>query len=510
MNKSDLVFGKYEIASRIAIGGMGEIFLARQVDAFAFDRLVILKKLLPELSDDDLFVSQFLDEARIAATLSHSNIVTIYEVGKWEGSYFIAMEYIRGGSVAEIISTATTRGTHVPWEAAARIAKDACLALDHAHHACNIHGQPLNIVHRDMSPQNVMVRDDGVTKLVDFGIAKAANRSTRTSTGDVKGKLSYMSPEQAMAAPLDGRSDQFSLGCVLWEAVTGARLFKGDNAAHTLARLLHGPIRRPRDERPDVPEALDAVVMRMIERKPEKRFARCREAADALQAYLDTTPSRGGDKVVAEVVADYCGQQIARITHAAITPSAGNFVFNLTTRKRRRLRQATRWGIPLVLVCVAAAGAWGLYAASHPGTPPATPLPTDFRPSTPPAPPPPLPSSPPAEAAAASPAPPRPATGAPGARRSHEARPGSKQPSPRSPAAEPGRKGAVGLVSISTTPWSVVFEGATLIGETPFFKKELPVGPHVLTFVNEAEGIRETRTVTVDESKIVKLDLTLK
>ncbi|RMH16426.1 MAG: serine/threonine protein kinase, partial [Gemmatimonadetes bacterium] len=170
---------------------MGEVFLARQTGV-AVDRLVILKSLLPELAEQEGFVDQFLDEARVAATLNHPNIVGIYEVGLWNGQYFIAMEFIHGGDLARLQRAAAKKRVSCPYQVSARMIADAALGLDHAHHAVGMDGQPLHIVHRDISPQNIMVRGDGVTKVVDFGIAKAANRATRTATGMLKGKLQYM------------------------------------------------------------------------------------------------------------------------------------------------------------------------------------------------------------------------------------------------------------------------------------------------------------------------------
>ena len=236
-----LVFGKYEKIRRIAQGGMGEVFLARQTGVL--DRLAILKALRPDLAKEKEFVEQFLDEARVAATLNHPNIVAIYDVGDWNGVYYIAMEYIAGEDLSKLWYAAAKAGVGLPFQVSVRIVMEAGLGLDHAHRAKDVRGSPLNIVHRDISPQNIMVRADGVTKLVDFGIAKAANKSSRTQAGMVKGKLQYMSPEQVRGEQLDGRSDQFSLGIVIWEMCTGRRLFKADSEINTLQKILQNPIR---------------------------------------------------------------------------------------------------------------------------------------------------------------------------------------------------------------------------------------------------------------------------
>ncbi|MEO1174282.1 MAG: serine/threonine-protein kinase, partial [Myxococcota bacterium] len=217
------VVGKYDIVRRLAVGGMAEIFLARQVGLEGFDRLVILKTLLPDLAQDEESVRSFLDEARIAATLNHPNIVGIYEVGVWEGLHFIAMEYISGETISGLLVAAHKNQRSISPLVSARIIRDAAAGLAHAHDATTIEGSPLGIIHRDISPQNIMVREDGVAKVVDFGIARAANRLARTSTGAVKGKVAYMAPEQLVGRPLSARTDQYALGVVFWEMLTQRR-----------------------------------------------------------------------------------------------------------------------------------------------------------------------------------------------------------------------------------------------------------------------------------------------
>jgi serine/threonine-protein kinase len=311
---SDLIFGKYEVIRRLALGGMGEVFLARQTGVAGFDRLVILKSLLPELAEQEGFVEQFLDEARVAATLNHPNIVGIFEVGLWNGTYFIAMEHIHGDDLARMQKAAAKAKVGIPFQVSARIIMDAALGLDHAHYATDVSGGELNIVHRDISPQNIMVRGDGVTKVVDFGIAKASNRSTRTATGMLKGKVQYMPPEQVSGGELDGRSDQFALGVVLWELCTGRRLFKADNELLTLEKVLKGRIQPPSEIVPGFPDQLEHVIMTMLERAPSRRYARCKDAADGLRGYLDACSRTVGEAQVAEFVQKVLGEQLAERT----------------------------------------------------------------------------------------------------------------------------------------------------------------------------------------------------
>jgi serine/threonine protein kinase len=319
---AQLIFGKYQIVRRIAVGGMGEIYLARQTGLPGFERMVILKSLLPDLAAEESFVEQFLDEARVAATLNHPNVVAIYEVGQWEGIYYIAMEYISGRNLNEM-----RRGSlpPPPVEVVLSIIRDAARGLDHAHHATDVHGAPLNIVHRDVSPQNIMVRQDGVTKVVDFGIARANNREGRTATGMVKGKLAYMAPEQLSGKPVDARTDQFALGAVLWELLTGARLFRGENDLETSLKVLTNVIPTPSSQLPSLPRAVDALVMRMLDRDPDKRYPRLAAVADDLERLAMTYGPGTGERHVS-----------AFITTLPPTPSTpaksttgGNFVISL-------------------------------------------------------------------------------------------------------------------------------------------------------------------------------------
>jgi serine/threonine protein kinase len=307
-----LVFGKYERIRRLAQGGMGDVFLARQTGVL--DRLAILKALKHELVAEQEFVEQFLDEARVAATLNHPNIVAIYDVGEWNGTYYIAMEYIAGEDLAKIWYAAAKAGVGLPFQVTVRIIMDAALGLDHAHRARDVRGRPMNIVHRDISPQNIMVRADGVTKLVDFGIAKAANKSSKTQAGMVKGKLQYMSPEQVRGEALDGRSDQFSLGVVIWEMCTGRRLFKADSEINTLQKILQAPIPKPSQFVSGFPGELEAVIMRMLERDANKRFAALGEVALKLKEFLDRSSVQAGEVSVSAFMHQILGRELEERT----------------------------------------------------------------------------------------------------------------------------------------------------------------------------------------------------
>jgi serine/threonine protein kinase len=316
-----LVFGKYQIMKRLAVGGMGEVFLARQHGVAGFDRHVILKSLLPDLAADPKFVESFLDEARVAATLNHPNVVSIYEVGHWEGQYFIAMEFIDGRNLADVRKAAPNG---LPVHVTLRIVRDAAAGLDHAHEAVDIHGDAMNVVHRDISPQNIMVRRDGVTKVVDFGIARAANRSTRTATGSVKGKMAYIAPEQLLGRDVDGRADQWALGVVCWEMLTNQRLFRGQNDLEVMQAVLQQPLSQPSSVAPGLPTGVDAVVMRMLEREPERRFASCGEIVSELDQLVDhnSSPKVSGERRVSDFLKTLSGT-------AAPGGVPGNFFISL-------------------------------------------------------------------------------------------------------------------------------------------------------------------------------------
>lgn|GEM_PF-1264730 len=282
-----VVFDRYEVIRRIATGGMGDIFLARQRGVAGFSRLVILKTLLPELADDAAMVEQFLDEARVASALNHPNIVGIYEAGVWQGVHFIAMEHVRGESLSKLLQEAQRHRLSVPWAVAVQVVRDVALGLDHAHHATSQDGVPLNIVHRDVTPQNIMLRVDGVVKVVDFGIAKASGNLHKTQRGQVKGKLQFMAPEVMRGEVFDHRADQFALGAVLYELTVGRRLFDAKSPAAIFRQVLSGDVARPGDVVDGYPLHLERVVLRMLHDDASQRFGRLLDVAAALSAWLD-------------------------------------------------------------------------------------------------------------------------------------------------------------------------------------------------------------------------------
>ncbi len=267
------VVGKYEIMRRLAVGGMAEIYLARVTGAAGFEKLVVLKRILPSVAEDPTFVQMFLDEARLAATLRHPNIADVYDVGEDDGTYFFTMEYVHGQDVRSIRHEVKKSGERIPLAIALATIHGIASALDHAHEKLGPDGKPLELVHRDVSASNIMVSYDGAVKLLDFGIARAASSTHKTQTGTLKGKIPYMSPEQCKGLPLDRRSDLFSLGTVLYELTVGKRPFRGETDFAIMDQIVYRGTKRPSEVVSGYPPELDAIVMKLLERVPSMRYA---------------------------------------------------------------------------------------------------------------------------------------------------------------------------------------------------------------------------------------------
>jgi len=280
-------YGQYEILERIASGGMAELYRARRSGVEGFQKIVAIKKILPHLADNEGFITMFADEAKLAAQLNHPNIVHIYDLGKIEGGgYFIAMEHVEGRDLRAILDSARELGTPLPVPLAVYIASKVASALDYAHRRRDAEGRDLHIVHRDVSPQNILISYEGDIKLCDFGIAKAASKVSQTESGALKGKIQYMSPEQAWGKPIDRRSDLFSLGSVLYELLTEQKLFHGDSDMTVLENVRKAIAEPPSAVNPDVPKALDGVVLRALAKEPEDRYANASDLLRDLEQVL--------------------------------------------------------------------------------------------------------------------------------------------------------------------------------------------------------------------------------
>ncbi len=279
------VSNQYQILGHLASGGMAELYIARAVGAAGIERHVVLKRIMAEYAGNHRFVSMFLDEARLAAQLHHPNIAQVHDIGRIARSYFFTMEYVHGENVRNLLHRVAGLKRHIPLEHTLAVIMGAAAGLHYAHDKRGLDRRPLGIVHRDVSPANLMVSYDGAIKVVDFGIAKAADRMTETRTGAIKGKVAYMSPEQCIGQPLDRRSDIFSLGIILFEMATMSRLFKQASDFETMNAIVNQPAPAASSRRPDLPRALDAIIARALARRPEDRFATAAEMAAALEAF---------------------------------------------------------------------------------------------------------------------------------------------------------------------------------------------------------------------------------
>jgi serine/threonine protein kinase len=284
-------FGKYTLIRKLATGGMAELFLAIQKSVAGFEKLLVIKRILPSMNQDRAFIEMLLHEARIAATLSHPNIVQIFDVGQHDGQYFIAMEHVHGEDLRSIVRQMKKKGVlEFPLEHALAIVLGMCAGLSYAHEKHELDGSALNIVHRDISPQNVVVTFTGDVKIVDFGIAKSDSRGPdsreATKSGKLKGKVPYMSPEQARGEVVDGRSDVFSTGVMLFELTTGKRLFKGASEYETLRLICERDYPRPSDVRSDYPVDLEPIVMKALAKDVNDRYQSAREMQSDIEAFV--------------------------------------------------------------------------------------------------------------------------------------------------------------------------------------------------------------------------------
>jgi len=291
-----IVMGKYELVMSLGRGGMAEVFLAVARGGLGFNKLVVVKRMHHAIAGEASFRRMFLDEARLSARLNHPNIVHTYEVGEADGAYFLALEYLEGQSLHEFAKRAAERPGMVTAGLAARIVSDALAGLHYAHTLCDYDGRPLGIIHRDVSPHNLFVTYDGHTKVLDFGIAKAVLSTAETEVGIVKGKVSYMAPEQALGRLLDPRADVFAMGIVLWELLAGQRLMVGEGAANILTKLLAPePVPRLRDGAPGVDPNLEAIVMKALEKASDARWGSALEMREALEDWMRSASSTEAD-----------------------------------------------------------------------------------------------------------------------------------------------------------------------------------------------------------------------
>ncbi len=371
---------KYEVVAPLAVGGMAELYVVRSRGIASFEKLCVLKRILPQHARDDEFVKMFLDEARLAATLHHPNVVQVYDIGVIDGLYYFTMEYVHGQDLSAIISTARSQRRGMKLEHSIAIVSAVAAGLHHAHEQIGPNGNPLDIVHRDVSPTNILISYDGNVKVVDFGIAKAAARRTQTTAGGAKGKLSYMSPEQVRAdRTLDRRSDLYSLGIVLYELTTGYPLFRADSDYLIAEQILAGNIIRPRELRPQYPEALEAIVMKALASNRDERFATARDLQLALEELARARQLRFSSVGLSEYMSSLFPSQVGawdlarRSGQSLIEHVTSMMVTRMTsssvTRKARETMDDAgwfkRWAPAIALVAVGAAVAGWAVAFSR-------------------------------------------------------------------------------------------------------------------------------------------------
>ena len=308
--------GKYKLVKLIASGGMAEVYLAKQAGAAGFEKLVCLKRILPHLARDKQFVEMFLNEARLAARLDHPNIVSIFDLGEANGNYFIAMEFIDGPSLRAVHKTAEGRGEFLPIPEICKIISMAAGGLQYAHDLSDERGGPLGLVHRDISPDNILVHRNGAAKVVDFGIAKAANSSSQTRTGTLKGKVAYMPPEQLRGEPLDRRTDVFALGVVLYELLAGKRPWEGTSEVALIGKIMTEEPTPLSELRPDAPEGLVAIVDKALAKDRAQRYQSCHE----LQADLESLVVQLGQSLTPARISDFVKAYTPEPSSDAATP----------------------------------------------------------------------------------------------------------------------------------------------------------------------------------------------
>lgn len=281
-------FGPYQLIKRIAYGGMAEIHLAKTTGIRGFERLLALKVIHPKYSEDQEFIDMLIDEAKIAVNLNHSNLCRIFDLGRIESTYYIAMEFIDGKDLYQLLVRCSELDIQIPIDIAAFIALEMAAGLHYAHTQKDNYGRPLNVVHRDISPQNILLSYDGEVKIVDFGIAKASQRSKETESGVIKGKFFYMSPEQAWGHPIDGRTDIFSTGICLYEMLTGEMLYSEDKALVLLDKVRKAEIPDIRSRRAEVPEDLIRITLKALSRDRDLRYGMAEDLQRALTAFIYT------------------------------------------------------------------------------------------------------------------------------------------------------------------------------------------------------------------------------
>jgi eukaryotic-like serine/threonine-protein kinase len=539
---------------RLGQGGMAEVHLANAAPPSAPPSLVVVKRMHLQHVDDASTVSMFLDEARLALRLSHPNIVRTDRLGSFDGRHGIVMEFLEGQPFHQVLKRAYETEATLNLEVVVQIAIAALDGLHYAHELKDQEGNPLSIVHRDVSPQNLFITYDGAVKLLDFGIAKNALQDGRTRTGLLKGKVSYMAPEQARGDELDRRADIWSLGVVLWEAVTGSRLFKGSNEAATLHMTLTDDVSPPSLRRPDLPPELEAILLRALKRDPAQRYASAAVMRDELEAWLsnrELMPSASVSQLMPRLFGKEMRehrQQVQTLLHAPAEPTTESGVTLIASQlggsrtfsrlhatqvssvtdlmeELTRQRRVTTRLLGGLLLLVGGALLTGLYLLlQRPAVVAAVPAGlAEKQPAAAP-----LAAATPAKAPdvanqhAAAPAAVAPASAALPAtagssrwpanvRNAKNSRQASSTaaavgavvaPPLPSPATASPSPVEMGRLNLDTTPWAIVSEGGRVLGQTPLVGVALPAGTHTLVLSNPEQGLKTAYQVTISAGQV--------
>jgi eukaryotic-like serine/threonine-protein kinase len=300
---------KYRVIQRLAAGGMAEVFLGESISVQGFKKQVAIKRVLPHLSQNQKFIEMFLDEARLSARLDHANIVTVFDIGSTDNVYFLVMEYVEGTNLKELLENLRKNGRQFELRHAIFIGMEACRGLNYAHELIDENGIPLHIVHRDVSPPNIMITKRGEIKITDFGLAKAGIQVGKTEPGVIKGKFGYLAPEVARGEDADARCDVFSLGTVLWEMMAGRRLFLGETDFQTVKLVQHANIPRLSLLNRSVDESFEEILYKALAREPKERYQSAREFGDALAGYLFSKGLKVTSYDIANLVTSYASKR---------------------------------------------------------------------------------------------------------------------------------------------------------------------------------------------------------
>jgi serine/threonine-protein kinase len=498
--------GKYRLLERLAVGGMAEIHLASHTGPGGFEKLVVVKLLLPEMARDERFVAMFLDEARIAVRFSHQNVVQTIDAGIERGRYFIVMEFLPGESLATTLEECRQRDIQLPPELASGIIAQAAGGLHHIHTSLNAAGRPLGVIHRDVSPDNIFVLEGGVAKIVDFGIAKSPIRTTETRTGVVKGKLGYMSPEQVRGSSLDARSDVFSLGIVLWECLAGARLFARESDLTTLRAISEEDAPSPAARNPDAPEALCRIALRALARNQAHRFASAEELRAVLVDYIRSSHAEADTIAIGRFMqglfesrfrtkSEMIERTLAgdRVPDASRILQVGSTTPGSTTPEQMKTRR--RWWPYELLLLLLLAGGVALFLTVTDRSSGTASQETTIRPE------------PVDKPIAPAPRPGddrlRPGDGDGDGASAEPVVPAKIRVKSKEPRTARHRPKKTGKLRLMTTPWVSIYHRGRKIGQTPLVDVEFPAGVVELRAVNPEAGIDRRIRVRIKAGETV-------